>query len=122
MKKETGVIFVLVRDNEILMQLRDGNCTKWPYHWCIPGGGNEPGEDFETTLLREVKEEYDIDLKISDCQFIMTHEVGDGISHVYLCKIADDQNPVLQEGLAMHWMSLQEIEKLELGFQQKILF
>jgi 8-oxo-dGTP diphosphatase len=118
MTKETGVIFVLARDSKILMQQRDENCKKFPFRWCIPGGGSEAGENYETTLLREVKEEYDIDLKLSDCRHFMSIDTDDGHSEVYICNVSHDQTPVLQEGLAMKWMTLEEIEKLDIAFQQ----
>ena len=119
MTQGTGVIFVLVRDNKILMQQRDGNCRKFPFRWCIPGGGTEADEDYETTLLREVKEEYDIDLKLSDCRHFMSIDTDDGHSEVYICNVGQDQTPILQEGMAMKWMTLEEIEKLDIAFQQE---
>lgn len=115
--QKTGVIFALVRDKKILMQQRDGNCKRFPFMWCLPGGGSEDGEDFETTLLREVKEEYDLDLKLEDCSYLMDY--NDGADKVYICKINTIQEPKLNEGLAMQWMTIEEIEKLELGFHQE---
>ncbi len=115
--KETGVIFAIIRDNKILMQQRDENCKKFPLMWCLPGGESEEGEDYETTLLREVKEEYDLDLKLEQCTHLMNY--NDGADKVYICKINHDQEPKLKEGLTMKWMTIAEIEKLELGFHQK---
>lgn len=116
---ETGVVFVLVRDNKVLLQQRDGNCKRFPFMWCLPGGGSEAGEAYEATLLREVKEEFDLDLKIEQCDFLMDYNDGPYPLKVYLCKISVDQKPKLQEGLAMKWMTIDEIEKLELGFHQE---
>ncbi|MFA7194025.1 MAG: NUDIX hydrolase [Candidatus Paceibacterota bacterium] len=111
-----GVVFVLVRDNKILMQQRDGNCKKFPFRWCIPGGECEDGEEYETALLREIKEEYDFDLKIDDCSFVMDYK--NGADKVYICNVSHDQEPKLGEGLSMKWMSFEEIENLDLGFNQ----
>ncbi len=68
---EAGVVFALVRDNRILMQQRDGNCKRFPFMWCIPGGGCEQGESYEEALLREVKEEYNIYLDSNQCDFLI---------------------------------------------------
>ena len=38
---------------------------------------------------------------------------------VYVCRINPNQEPILHEGLAMKWMSIEEVEALELGFNQK---
>ncbi|HEY0908464.1 MAG TPA: NUDIX domain-containing protein [Candidatus Paceibacterota bacterium] len=117
--EETGVVFALIRDNKVLMQQRDGNCARFPFMWCLPGGGSEKGESYEATLLREVKEEYDIDLKPDQCFYLMDYSDGPYPLKVYLCKIAAGQDPKLQEGLAMSWMTIGEIEKIKLGFHQE---
>ncbi len=115
--QKTGVIFALIRDNKILMQQRDENCKKFPLMWCLPGGARDEGENYETTLLREIKEEYDLDLKLKRCTYLMDYH--DGTDKVYVCKVNPDQEPKLKEGLAMKWMTVDEIEKLELGFHQE---
>lgn len=115
--KETGVIFALIRDNKILMQQRDENCKKFPLMWCLPGGVRDKGEEYEVTLLREIKEEYDLDLKLEQCTYLMDYH--NGADKVYVCKIDSTQEPKLKEGLAMKWMTIDEIEKLELGFHQE---
>jgi ADP-ribose pyrophosphatase YjhB (NUDIX family) len=115
--QKTGVIFALNRYNKILMQQRDENCKRFPLMWCLPGGGGEYGESYETTLLREIKEEYDLDLKLDQCTHLMDY--NNGADKVYLCKVNPDQEPKLKEGLAMKWMTIDEIEKLELGFHQE---
>lgn len=115
--RNTGVIFALIRDNKILMQQRDENCKKFPLMWCIPGGGCEEGENYERALLREVKEEYGIDLKLDQCTHLMNYNTAD--NRVYVCKITDSQEPKLNEGLSMKWMTIDEVEKLHLGFHQE---
>ncbi len=116
--KETGVIFCLIRDNKILMQQRDENCKRFPLMWCLPGGVKEHyDKTYEDTLLREVKEEYDLNLKLTQSTYLMDY--NDGADKVYICKINLDQEPTLKEGLAMKWMTINEIEKLELGFHQE---
>jgi hypothetical protein len=46
-------------------------------------------------------------------------DYNDGADKVYICKVNSDQEPKLIEGLAMKWMAIDEIEKLELGFHQE---
>jgi 8-oxo-dGTP pyrophosphatase MutT (NUDIX family) len=115
---KTGVICALIRDKKVLMQQRDGNCKRFPFAWCLPGGGSEGGEEYIFTLIREVKEEYDISLHPSQCTYLMDYDNG-RLNKVFFCRITSDQNPVLKEGLAMKWMTIPEIEDIELGFNQK---
>ncbi len=117
--KKTGVIFALVRDNKILMQQRDGNCKRFPFMWCIPGGAREDNEDYEVTLIREIKEEYSLDLSIDECTYLTNST--EGLDKLYICTVGKQQEPVLNEGLSMKWMNIEEIESLNLGFNQKDL-
>jgi 8-oxo-dGTP pyrophosphatase MutT (NUDIX family) len=116
---ESGVIFALVRDNKILMQQRDENCKKFPFMWCLPGGGSDDGEDYQATLLREAKEEYGIDLQLDQCSHVADHFDGNDPLRVYICQINSDQEPVMNEGMAMKWMTIEEIENTKLGFNQE---
>jgi len=116
---ETGVIFAVIRNNKILMQQRDGNCKRFPFMWCLPGGGSEQGESYEDTLLREAKEEYNLDLQLNQCAYIMDYKDGNDPLKVYLCRVTPNQEPELKEGMAMEWMTIDEIEKLKLGFHQE---
>ena len=115
---DSGVIFAIIRDNKVLMQQRDEHCSRFPFMWCIPGGGCEENETYEEALIREVKEEYNIDIKSHQYTFIMDYrDQGDPL-RVYVCKIDEDQEPELREGLDMRWMTFDEITKLKLGFDQ----
>jgi len=81
--------------------------------------GGEEGESYEKTLLREVKEEYNLDLQLSQCNYLMDYNDRDDPLCVYVCKINPDQEPELREGLDMKWMTIDEIEKIKLGFHQE---
>lgn len=68
---KTGVTFILLRPSgEILMQLRDdgkGRQIPYPDMWCFPGGGKDEGETYLKTTLREVREEYELDIDADSC-------------------------------------------------------
>jgi inorganic pyrophosphatase len=113
-----GVIFIISRDNTFLLQLRDENSKLFKNQWCFPGGGSDGDEDYAQTLVREIKEEYEVDVKFEDCTFLMDHSMGRG-NHVYICPIGHDQEPVLNEGADMKWMTMEEIKKLDIGYWQE---
>jgi len=49
----------------------------------------------------------------------MDFNYNEGHSQVYICNVNQNQTPILQEGLAMEWMTLEEIARIKLGFEQE---
>ena len=108
------------------MQLRDdGGGTKIPFPnmWNFPGGAVEPDEMPIDAAIREIAEEFEIDLDPSDCKEIWKYTHDHAASdHIFLCKVPADTTAVLREGAACAWMMLSEISGLDLGFgQEKIV-
>lgn len=63
---QDGAAAIIVNDKgQILMQCRTDNGR-----WGLPGGCQNLGEDFETTVIREVKEETNLDVKKEDVKLI----------------------------------------------------
>ncbi len=89
-----GVGAVIVGPNGILMATRDKNPGKGM--WSIPGGGVEVGESQEAALIREIKEETGIDVKvlsfIDTADIILRDPSGEIEYHFilnhYLCRAA----------------------------------
>jgi len=62
--KEIAAIILENNKGEFLLALRDNKSwIPFPSHWDLIGGHVEEGETPEEALVREVKEELDIDLK-----------------------------------------------------------
>jgi len=58
---------ILTPDHRFVMQRRDPYPQIWyPGSWSLFGGGMEPGETEHEALVREIKEEIDIDIEITD--------------------------------------------------------
>lgn len=76
---------------EIFLYLRDNKPgIPFPNHWDLIGGHIEPGETPEEALVRETKEELDIDLK--DYTFYkeylcLTGDAYENIKYIYYGKI-----------------------------------
>ena len=121
LRKHTGVVCILRRPSgEMLMQFRAPDDKKFPNTWVFPGGGREGDEKYISTAIREMEEEFEIKLKEPDCELITIYTVQDLVedNHVFVCKVAQDQNPVMHEGVDMKWMEMEEIESLSLGYKQ----
>jgi 8-oxo-dGTP diphosphatase len=121
MNRITGATFIIMRDfKEMLMQLRDNNSKRYPNTWCFPGGTIESGEDEIKTVIREIKEEYELDIEENNCTELITYDLSYGVSaKVFICKCDNNQNPILHEGADMKWMNLNEIKNIQLGFEQE---
>ena len=127
MSKCIGATVLLRRpDGRFLMQLRDGGRgvpIPFPNMWNFPSGAVEPHETPIEGAIREIAEEFEIQINPTICHEIWryTHEHA-AIDHIFLCAVPADITPVLHEGATWAWMTLNEIAKLELGFEKaKIL-
>jgi len=121
MNKITGVTFIIIRSSkEILMQLRDNNSKRYPNMWCFPGGTIENNEDAIDTVIRETQEEYELKINRQNCTELMVYNLSYGSNaKVFVCTFNENQKLVLHEGADMKWMQLEEIKKLQLGFEQE---
>lgn len=66
MEKRVSARAIIIDENQVLTMFRrkrrdDGSFKEY---YVIPGGGVEPNETLEETCLREIKEEYNVDIKI----------------------------------------------------------
>lgn len=52
---------IILKDNRILLLQRSHNCERYPGFWGCPGGRTEPNETPEQNVIREVKEECNLD-------------------------------------------------------------
>ncbi len=112
-----GVNFCLVYHGRVLLQQRDEHC---PYgesgKWCFPGGGSEPEDtDLIDTVVREVKEEYDLIITREHCQFLCARpDINPGA--VFVCILESIEGLELHEGKAMEWVSFDDLAEREFGF------
>lgn len=57
-----GGAYILNDKNQVLLF----QSPKWGHKWTIPGGHIEPGETIAQAIIREIKEETNLDVDISD--------------------------------------------------------
>jgi mutator protein MutT len=60
--RKVGVVGVLVREERLLV-IRRSQLVRAPGRYCFPGGGMEPGETEEQTLIRELQEELGVSVQ-----------------------------------------------------------
>lgn len=124
-KKATATTFVIIRDGKFLIQERTSDAPRYPGGFCFPGGGPEEGETLMQTVVREVEEEYALKVIEDDCTFLLQYEHDlDPLSgrldidDVFAVEVSADQQPILKEGKAFHWLTFEEIKQKDLAWEQ----
>lgn len=87
MEKRVSSRAIIIEDGKLLTMFRrkikkDGSVKEY---YVIPGGGLEEGETLEENVIRELKEEFNVDIEI--VKFLSTEEYDDTIANYFLCKI-----------------------------------
>jgi mutator protein MutT len=87
---------LIFRDSKILTTQRPTNSHLGGL-WEFPGGKREPGETFEQCLVRELREELGVEVKVGGLFEEITHAYADKTVHFkfFLCELAEaDPQPL----------------------------
>jgi ADP-ribose pyrophosphatase YjhB (NUDIX family) len=93
----------------LLMERIDGS------GWCMPCGFVEPNETPTEGVVREVREETGLDVKIKQLVGIFTRKPGEKtgphtfVSIVYLCDVVGGQLRISHEGKALNYWVIDEV-------------
>lgn len=105
--------FILNDKNQFLLQKRNKEPERG--YWSIPGGKVEMYETFEKAVVREVKEETNLDVEVVELCGICDHIVdipgepkAHWISPSYLCKIVSGEAKIMEptKHLDMKWFDI----------------
>jgi mutator protein MutT len=82
--------------------------------WEFPGGKQEPGEDLETCLRREIREELGIEILVGPTVFGAEHEYESKIValRVFACRMLDGE-PSALEGQEIRWVRSDDLSGYE---------
>lgn len=108
----------VVKNNEgkILVLRRHPKSKTNPHKWELPGGKIEKGEFFDEALIREVKEETDLDVKVGD----FCEAVQDDYPHkrtvqlIMYSKDISGEVKISDEHDDWMWASVDEIKALDI--------
>lgn len=111
---------VVIKDGKILILQRHKDEDVYPNMWELPSGKREPLEPSETQLIREVREETGLDVKIImpfsvfDYQIEKPDEIRDSTQINFLVAPFSDNIILSEEHQSFAWITKEEIDKYEL--------
>ncbi len=89
LKKRVGSRAIIFNGKKVYLMFRRKNGKEY---YALPGGGVEEGETLEETVKRELKEEFNVDIKILG--YLGTNEGDIAMNHFFHCEIVSG-TPVL---------------------------
>ena len=112
MKTVRVVAAIIIHENKIFATQR--GYGEFKDGWEFPGGKIEPGETPQEALVREIKEELDIEIEVKD--FLETVEYDYPEFHLsmdcFFCTIRSGEL-VLKEHEAAKWLTAERLESVE---------
>jgi len=103
-----------VKDNKVLMQLRDEKeGIVFPGRWGFFSGSLEEGESPEQTAIRELKEELNLEpIGLEKVDKVTVSDMGNLISHIYCFPLTIDVSEIEQnEGMDAALITLDEAKE-----------
>lgn len=87
-----------------------------PLAWEFPGGKIESGETAELALLREIREELQVDIIIGQALTYADHSYVEGRVirlFPFVCRLVDGGDPIPREHAALRWVMREELRSLD---------
>lgn len=115
MKKIEVVAAIIQHEGQTLCAQRGSSALSYIHEkYEFPGGKVEPGEELDSAIKRELKEE--LHLIVEHVEYFLTveHTYPDFhiTMHAYLCPV-ENRNIVLTEHIDAQWLSLEELPPLD---------
>ena len=112
MKTVNVVAAIIIHENKIFATQR--GYGEFKDGWEFPGGKIEPGETPQEALVREIKEELDIEIEVKD--FLETVEYDYPEFHLsmdcFFCSIRSGEL-VLKEHEAAKWLTVETLDSVD---------
>ncbi len=121
MKTVEVVAAVIVRGNEIFATQR--GYGEFKDMWEFPGGKVEPGEEKESALVREIREELATDISVGPflCTIEYDYPQFHLVMHCYLCSVKAGKLTLLEHEAAK-WITVDQIQSLDWLPADKLIF
>jgi 8-oxo-dGTP diphosphatase len=121
-----GVGAVLVNhEGKVFLSKRGKHARNEKGKWELPGGALEFGDTIEETIIREMKEEFDITVKIVDrlepFNHIIPEEHQHWVAFCFICVLISGTPKIMEKDKSdeIGWFDLSELDKLPLTIPAK---
>lgn len=108
---------IILQNNKILLLQRSSYTQNYPGFWGCPGGRAEPGETAEQNVIREVKEECNLDFKPTE--IIKTGIWQDRQFYRFLGTWSGEIKVQELEVTDYNWFTYEQAQKLKLSFDYR---
>jgi 8-oxo-dGTP diphosphatase len=81
-------------------------------HWEFPGGKCNDGETIESCLVRELREELNVEASVAGELLTTTHDYGDRRVELHFLRCVIRGTPEPQQGQAMQWAARRDLRGL----------
>lgn len=100
---------IILKDKKVLICQRSGK-MRLPYKWEFPGGKVETNESLEACIVREIKEELNIDIQVLEAYTPIVHRYSDFMLtlHPFICNFIKGELHPAEHAQAI-WVTLAEL-------------
>ena len=108
---------LLKKNGKFLILKRHPNSTTNPNCWELPGGKVDEGEDFDVALVRELKEETNLDIKIGNLVGAVQEDFPHKrtIAVVMNVEFISGSIEISDEHVDWKWISIDEIDDFNIS-------
>ena len=113
MKTINVVAAVIKKDNKIFASQR--GYGEFKDGWEFPGGKIEQGETLEEALIREIREELNVKIRVGELIDIVEYDYPTFhlVMNTYWCSLDDDQSIELLEHEAAKWLDKEHLYSVD---------
>ena len=112
MKKIEVVAAIIVQEKKVFATQR--GYGEFKDGWEFPGGKIEPGESPEEALVREIREELDVDIKVGRLLETVEYDYPRFhlIMHCFICELLSEEI-ILKEHEDAKWLAEDELDSVD---------
>jgi len=114
MKKQINVVAAIIQDGDKYLCAQRKDHGELAKKWEFPGGKIEIGESPQEALVREIREELNLDIVVNELISLVNHEYQSFylVMSCYRCKIMSGEIK-LYEHLDSQWLTVEQMSHFD---------